>query len=213
MSQERIEKAWEKAVAEGRVYTLDIGEETRGIGERRGQSLSSPSGNGRDRPLVPSPDESGEGNMLLPSLPERSLIAEVITEIMRPVMETIGKMLENNTAALEQLSSAQAIQNDRLEALEKQIRLQTPVTSKQAGYLNEAIRRRSRELLDKSGLAEDKKAVSKLGGIIRKAVLSRYGVGNLREIPKHEYTVAMSQIEMWSNVMLVRDVVRGAKGV
>ena len=189
MSQERIEEAWEKAEKEGRVYTVDLVE-----------NMKKLTGNRMDSPLVPS------------SVPERSLIAEVITEIMRPVMESIGKMLENNTAALEQLSSAQAIQNDRLEALEKQIRLQTPVTSKQAGYLNEAIRRRSRELLDKSGLAEDKKAVSKLGGIIRKAVLSRYGVGNLREIPKHEYTVAMSQIDMWSNVMLVRDVVRAAKG-
>ena len=76
-------------------------------------------------------------------------LSHIITELMRPVMQTIGKMLENNTAALEQLSSAQSIQNDRLEALERQIRLQTPVTSKQVTYLNDAIRQRARALLDK----------------------------------------------------------------
>ena len=68
----------------------------------------------------------------------------IITEILRPVLEPIGEMLKNSTAALEQLSAAQSIQNDRLEALEKQIRLQTPVNSKQVKYLNDAIRARAR---------------------------------------------------------------------
>ena len=134
-------------------------------------------------------------------------IGTIITEMLRPVMQTIGKLLENNTAALEQLSAAQSVQNDRLAALEKQIRLQTPVTSKQVTYLNDAIRARSRELLDKKGI-DDKKAVTKLGNQIRKAVLSRYGISGIREIPKHEYGVAMSQINMWNDVLAVRDVVR-----
>lgn len=54
-------------------------------------------------------------------------LGQIVAEIISPVMKTIGKLLENNTAALEQLSSAQSVQNDRLEALEKQIRLQTLV--------------------------------------------------------------------------------------
>ena len=139
-----------------------------------------------------------------------AMLSHIITELMRPVMQTIGKMLENNTAALEQLSSAQSIQNDRLEALEKQIRLQTPVTSKQVTYLNDAIRQRARVLLDKKGV-DDKKATTKLGNAIRKAVLSRYGISNLREIPKHEYGVAMSQIEIWNDVLTVHDIAKEAK--
>lgn len=141
---------------------------------------------------------------------EPEMIGQIITELMRPVMQTIGKMLENNTAALEQLSAAQSVQNDRLEALEKQIRLQTPVTSKQVTFLNDAIRQRARVLLDKKGI-EDKKAVTKLGNAIRKAVLARYGIGNVREIPKHEYSVAMSQVEMWNDVLIVRDVAKEAR--
>ena len=138
------------------------------------------------------------------------MLGQILTELMRPVMQSMGKMLENNTAALEQLSAAQSVQNDRLEALEKQIRLQTPVTSKQASYLNDAIRQRARELLDKREI-DDKKAITKLGNAIRKAVLSRYGIANIREIPKHEYNVAMSQISMWNEALTIRDVVREAR--
>ena len=134
----------------------------------------------------------------------------IITELMRPIMQTFGKLLENNTAALEQLSAAQSVQNDRLEALEKQIRLQTPVSGKQVSYLNDAIRQKARELLDKRGI-EDGKAVVKLGNAIRKAVLTRYGVSTLREIPKHEYNVALSQIGMWNDALAVRDVVKEAR--
>lgn len=148
---------------------------------------------------------TGAGIIVAPEM-----IGQIITELMRPVMQTIGKMLENNTAALEQLSAAQSVQNDRLEALEKQIRLQTPVSSKQVSYLNDAIRQRARVLLDKKGI-DDKKAVTKLGGMIRKSVLSRHGIGNVREIPRHEYNVDMSYIETWNDVLAVHDVVKEAR--
>ena len=132
-------------------------------------------------------------------------LGQIVAEIISPVMKTIGKLLENNTAALEQLSSAQSVQSDRLEALEKQIRLQTLVTSKQVYYLNDAIRMRARELLDKRSVS-DNKAITKLGNLIRKSVLARYGVSSLRDVPKHEYNVALSQIGMWNDILSVRTV-------
>lgn len=132
-------------------------------------------------------------------------LGQIVAEIISPVMKTIGKLLENNTAALEQLSSAQSVQNDRLEALEKQIRLQTLVTSKQVYYLNDAIRMRARELLDKRSVS-DNKAITKLGNLIRKSVLARYGVSSLWDVPKHEYNVALSQIGMWNDILSVRTV-------
>ena len=132
-------------------------------------------------------------------------LGQIVAEIISPVMKTIGKLLENNTAALEQLSSAQSVQNDRLEALEKQIRLQTLVTSKQVYYLNDAIRMRARELLDKRSVS-DNKAITKLGNLIRKSVLARYVVSSLRDVPKHEYNVALSQIGMWNDILSVRTV-------
>lgn len=162
-----------------------------------------------EKPAVPEETHAAEQTGQVPAVPLDSL-GQIVAELMRPVMQTVGQLLENNTAALEQLGSAQSIQNDRLEALEKQIRLQTPVSSKQVTYLNDAIRSRSRELLDKREI-DDKKAVTKLGNQIRKAVLSRYGISSLREIPKHEYNVALSQVSMWNDVLVVRDVVKDAR--
>lgn len=152
------------------------------------------------------PSVQGEAR---PTVPVEEL-GGMIAELMKPVVAAIGKALENNTSALEQLASAQSIQNDRLAELEKQIRLQTPVTNQQVKYLNDAAKKRARELLDKRGIS-DQKAVMKLAGAIRKAVLARYGISHLREVPKHEYTVAMGQIGMWSDLLTVMDVVKEAR--
>lgn len=134
----------------------------------------------------------------------------LIQQMMGPIVETMSKLLEHNAQALEQLAGTQKVQNDRLEALERQIRMNTPVTPQQVRFLNEAIRGRARELLSKREI-EDAQAVRRLGSSIRRSVLVRYGVSALSEIPKHEYMVSMSQIVMWNDALLVRDCVRAAR--
>ncbi len=149
----------------------------------------------------------------LTKIPEEqavSMIPQMIQQMMGPIVETMTKLLEHNAQALEQLAGTQKVQNDRLEALEKQIRLNTPVTAQQVKYLNEAIKAHGRELLAKRNI-EDAAAVKKLGNAIRKSVLARYGIGSMREIPKHEYPVAMNQIGMWNDVLTVLDCVREAR--
>ena len=138
------------------------------------------------------------------------VVASVVDQVMRPLLESIGTLLKNNTEAMEQIATSQDVMRNRLEALEKQVRLQTPVTDRQARYLAVAARDKSRELLDKKGI-DDKKAITKLAGQIKKSVLLRYGVGSLREIPRCEYTVAMSQIETWNSALAVLDIVREAR--
>ena len=139
------------------------------------------------------------------------VVASVIEQLMRPLLESIGTMLKNNTEAVEQIASSQDVIRNRMEALEKQVRLQAPVTDRQAKYLTDAARGKARDLLDKKGFADDRKAVTKLSGMIRKSVLSRYGIGSLREIPRCEYNVAMSQIETWNNALAVLDTVKEAR--
>ena len=58
--------------------------------------------NGSVEALKPA-EGTGAGIIVAPEM-----IGQIITELMRPVMQTIGKMLENNTAALEQLSFGQS---------------------------------------------------------------------------------------------------------
>lgn len=135
-----------------------------------------------------------------------------IREVIMPFMASLSEMMKNNTEALQYLAAQQKVQTDRMEALEKQIRLNTLVTPTQSRYLNDAIRKRAKEILNKKGCIDDKKAVTKLSAAIRKAVLSRYGIASLNEIPKHEYSVAMQQIDTWNDAMTVMSVAREAKG-
>lgn len=143
--------------------------------------------------------------------PEQAqLTSAVVQQMMGPLVEAMAKLLENNTNALNQLAAAQQVQADRLEALERQIRLNTPVTRQQARYLSAAMKEHALEALDKYSIS-DAKAVNKLVKAIKKDVLADYGITVLEEIPKHEYNVAMHNIKTWNNMRIVRDVVKEAR--
>lgn len=157
---------------------------------------------GEIRPLPPGDDLSTA---------QMQAVALAVREIVTPIMRDIGKLLNNNTQAMEQIAAAQQITNDRIGDLEKQLRLNMPMTSRQAQFINDAVRDKAREVLDKYGYADDKKAVTKLGNAIRKRLLARYGVSGVRDIPRCEYTVAMNQIAGWIDAMAVRDVLKEAK--
>lgn len=153
-----------------------------------------------------------ENHALSSLTPEQAqIIPAVIQQVLGPVMTQMTELLRNNTEALNQLANAQQLQADRMAALEKQIRLNTLVTPQQVRYINDAIRARARELLDKRGV-DDEKAIRKLGNVIRKGVLARYGVAALHEVPKHEYSVAMNQVSTWNDMLCVRDAVKEARG-
>ena len=141
------------------------------------------------------------------SAEESAALGIAIKQVMGPVLEAMAGMMRTNAEALERLAAAQRVQNDRMEALEKQIRLNTPVTSQQVKYLNAAMKARSTELLGKYQIA-DAKAVKKMAGLIRRAVLVRYGIGKLNEIPRHEYPIATHMIETWMDMQAVRALVK-----
>ena len=157
-------------------------------------------------------DENKETGLTAPVDKNTAALAELVDTMLRPILSSVAELLKNNTEAIQYLAAQQKVQTDRMEALEKQIRLNTLVTPTQSRYLNDAIRKRSKEILSKKGCCEDKKAVTKLSAAIRKAVLHRYGIASMSEIPKHEYSVAMQQIDTWNDVMAVMTVAREAKG-
>ena len=139
------------------------------------------------------------------------IVSVVVRDMMAPIMESIGKMLEHNTQAMEQIAAAQQITSERIAALEKRVRLQTPMSASQERCINGAIRTRARELLDARGFSEDRKAVTKLCGIIRRSVLARYGVGSLREAPAYDYETAMKQVGIWNDRIAIRDIEKEAR--
>lgn len=139
------------------------------------------------------------------------LVTQVVRDMMGPIMEAIGKMLKQNAEAMEQIAVAQQMTSDRIASLEKRVRLQTPLSKSQEKCINDAIRARARTLLDGYGFSDDRKAVAKLGGCIRKSVLARYGVGSLREAPAYDYETAMKQVSIWNDMLTTRDVIREAR--
>lgn len=138
-------------------------------------------------------------------------LGAVVQRLMEPVMGAMSKLLEQNMKALQELAQAQKMQSDRMEAIERQLRLNTPVSPTQEKYLKGEIQRRAKELLSKKGLEEDRKAATALGSCIKKAVLARYGAAQLREIPKSEYTVAMSQIGSWNDQIELLKITKAAR--
>lgn len=156
--------------------------------------------------------QTPEPGAMIPLSPaDRQIMGELVAEFMRPIMETIGELLKNNAAALEQIAQAQAVQADRLGSLERDLRLRCHISNRQFNYLNAAVKGHARTLLDKYELADDAKAVRKLGEAIKRDVLARYGIGSMREIPEHEYSVARSQIDMWRDALTIRDIVKEAR--
>lgn len=139
------------------------------------------------------------------------VVSVVVRDIMAPLMESIGTMLRHNTEAMEQIAAAQQMTSQRIAELEKRVRLKTPMSRTQEKYINDAIRARARELLDAKGFADDKKAVTKLSGAIRRSVLARWGVAALREAPAYDYETALKQIGMWNDMMAIRYVVKEAR--
>lgn len=139
------------------------------------------------------------------------VVSVVVRDIMAPLMESIGQMLKHNTEAMENIAAAQQLTSQRIADLEKRVRLQTPLSRTQEKYINDAIRARARELLDAKGFSDDKKAVTKLGGAIRRSVLTRWGVASLREAPAYDYETALKQIAMWNDLMTIRDTLKEAR--
>lgn len=153
--------------------------------------------------------EMTEVNPLPPMDPTVSAaISTAIRELVAPLMASLAELMTNNTEAMQYLASQQKVQTDRMEALERQIRLNTLVTPSQVRYLNDEIRTRSKELLSKMNLEDDRKSVTRLSSSIRKAVLSRYGVAAIAHIPQHEYRVAMQHIDTWNDTRVILEITR-----
>lgn len=138
-------------------------------------------------------------------------MAAMVQQIVGPLIESIGTLLRHNTEAMEQIAAAQQLTSQRISELERHVRLQTPLSKSQENCINAAIRARARELLDSKGYSDDKKAITKLSGIIRKSVLARYGAGSLREAPAYDYETAMKHVSIWKDMIAIRDVEKEAR--
>jgi len=147
----------------------------------------------------------------LPGVIPTDELAMTVQAMIAPVFEQFGVILERTNQAIERIAASNQMMNARITDLEKQVRLQKPVSKSQENYINDAIRKRARELLDAKGYAEDRKAATKLGGAIRKSILARYGVSSLREAPAYDYETALEQVARWNDLVILKEITKEAR--
>lgn len=139
------------------------------------------------------------------------MVSALVRDMLTPILESMGDMLRRNTEAMEQIASAQQLQSRRIEDLEKRVRLQTPVSRAQEKYIAGAVRERAVELLKTRDCADDRKAVAQLSALIRKKVLTAYGVASLRELPAYDYETTLRRIGMWNDMPALHGIMKAAR--
>lgn len=151
--------------------------------------------------------EQRENTGMVPAQDAGGALAMVQT-VMEGFVGQITRVLENNSRAMEQCAQAVNGVNERMNELEKQMRVNTPLTHAMANYLTKAIRDRARELAA-TNAPEYPKAPAAVGREIRKALFTHYGVSDMRSIPRHAYDVAMERVQAQRWTTKMDDAVRG----
>lgn len=123
----------------------------------------------------------------VPAIPEKQL-AQLPPDVARAFQQ-----MAQATVSMANMMRAT---NDRMAAMEREIRLLTKVTPAQASAINAAIRDRAAQLCADYRAAGHEKAVA---NAIRRAIKLTTGVSSVRELPRCEYTVAMNQVQLWDD--------------
>lgn len=158
--------------------------------------------------LIPMREHDSEKEMM-PAMTQ--MVSAMVRDMLAPLLESMGRMLQRNTEAMEQIASAQQLASQRISDLEKRVRLQTPVSRAQEKYIQDAVKERAMELLRAKSCEDDRKAVTQLTASIRKKVLAAYGVGSLRELPGYDYETVLKRVEMWNDMPRIQEIVRASR--
>ncbi|MBQ2700424.1 MAG: hypothetical protein IJF65_04615 [Clostridia bacterium] len=112
-----------------------------------------------------------------------------------------GALFEELRQALGAMASMIRTTNERMGALEEQVRLLTKVTPAQARAIQDGIRKRAAEQCQMWHLPGQEKAVA---NAIRKAVRLQTGTSSMKELPRCDYPVVTRQIQMWDDYQVMK---------
>lgn len=132
--------------------------------------------------------------------------APLAGEQVQQMMQAVAQMARG----INDLALMLRTTNERMDALEKEMRRLTKVTPAQAKAINAAIKDRATALCKTHHAEGCDRAVS---AAIRKSLKLGCGINNIRELPRSDYTLAMQRIEMWDDYRQIRDIRNKAKGV
>ena len=105
--------------------------------------------------------------------------------------------------AVNSMAALLRVTNERMAALEAEVKRLTKVTPSQASALNRAIRDRAAAICAKHHATGCEKAMA---NAIRAAVKHTCGISTARELPRCDYAVAMRQVEIWDDYRKIREI-------
>lgn len=124
-----------------------------------------------------------------------------IITMMPETAATLQSSVEQMGRYLTQMAQLMAAMERRLEELEEKQHAVT-VTHGEVKHINKMIRIRAQEYCEKYELtgAKDQTAIR---AAIRKAVLTRYMIRDLHDLPQIALEAAQAQIDRWSDIRTV----------
>ena len=98
--------------------------------------------------------------------------------------------------------------NERMTALENEVRRLTKVTPAQAAAINRAIRARAEDECRAHRCPGAERAA---GTAIRKSLRLVFGITGVRDLPRADYAVAMRHVGMWDDYDIMTRLKRGVR--
>ena len=117
-------------------------------------------------------------------------------ELRTPLEQALIGQLEAQQTAMLNLAMLLRETNERMQALETEVRHLVKVTPAQAAELNAAIRAQAKEVCRIHRAAGGEKRAA---AAIRKALKAICGSGTVRDILRCDYQVALRTVQLWDD--------------
>ena len=120
-----------------------------------------------------------------------------------PTEFALLKRLEDCAVVMRGMADMMRATNERMGALEREVRMLTKVTPAQATAINAAIRERAAALCASYRATGCEKQAA---AAIRKAIRQTMGAQAVRELPRCQYEIVMKQVAMWDDYKTMKHI-------
>lgn len=131
--------------------------------------------------------------------------ASPTTALQDPTPTEIALMqrLEDCAVIMRGMADMLRATNERMGALEREVRMLTKVTPAQATAINTAIRERATALCASYRIMGCEKQVVTC---IRKTIRQTIGMQAVRELPRCQYDIVIKQVAMWDDYKIMKHI-------
>lgn len=118
-------------------------------------------------------------------------------------VQELGNTLAQVADAMRGMMEMMRATNERMSALESQVRLLTKVTPAQVSAINAAMRERAKELCELYRMTGSEKGVT---NAIRKELKLLSGVSSVKELPRCEYQLMLERVRAWEDYKVLKKI-------